>query len=546
MPDYHLWYKTAIFYEVNIRSFYDSNNDGIGDIQGLTEKIPYFVELGIDCLWLMPFYPSPLNDDGYDISDYYNVHPDLGTLEDFKSLVDHAHNNGIRIITDLVLNHTSDQHHWFKKARKDPNSKYRDYYVWSNTDQKYKDARIIFLDTEDSNWTWDQEAGQFFWHRFYSSQPDLNFDNPAVQDEMLNVANFWLDLGVDGFRADAVPYLFEREGTNCENLPETHSYLKKLRQFMDDYYPGRILLCEANQWPADLLPYLKDEDEFHMGFHFPLMPRIFMSLRKGDVTDLKDIIDRTPEIPESTQWCTFLRNHDELTLEMVSEDDRQFLWEEYAPDPRMRLNLGIRRRLSPLLNKDQALIGLANSLLFTLPGSPIIYYGDEIGMGDNIWLEDRNGVRTPMQWSNNINAGFSNAVPDNLYQPIIDSPEYPVEYINVESQKAEPGSLFKTIKNLVAVRKNSMALMQGSFAWENSMDNKHIAAYYRIYKEEIILSINNLSSSKQTVSLDLANNDVDSIRNLINQQYYKLEAGQLRLDLHPYQYFWLAILDKDE
>jgi maltose alpha-D-glucosyltransferase / alpha-amylase len=398
MQNEGLWYKNAVFYEIYVRAFQDSNEDGQGDLPGLTAKLDYLQELGVTCLWLMPVYPSPLLDDGYDIADYYGIHPDYGSLEDFKVFLDAAHSRGMRVITDLVLNHTSDQHPWFQAARTDRNSPYRDYYVWSDTDEKYQDARIIFLDTEKSNWTWDETAGQFFWHRFYSSQPDLNFDNPAVQVEMIDVMKFWLDLGVDGFRADAVPYLYEREGTNCENLPETHQYLKRLRRFMDEHYPGRILLCEANQWPEDVRAYFGDGDEFHMGFHFPLMPRIFMALKKQDKTSIEWILSRTPEIPENCQWCTFLRNHDELTLEMVTEEERQWMWEQYAPLPRMRLNLGIRRRLAPLLDNDRKKIELANSLLFTLTGSPIIYYGDEIGMGDNIWLPDRDGVRTPMQW----------------------------------------------------------------------------------------------------------------------------------------------------
>ncbi|MFU8772683.1 MAG: maltose alpha-D-glucosyltransferase, partial [Anaerolineales bacterium] len=380
-----LWYQDAIFYEVYVRAFCDSSGNGHGDLKGLASKLDYLKDLGIDCLWLMPFYPSPLNDDGYDIADFYNIHPDYGSLDDFQGLVAEIHARGMRIITDLVLNHTSDQHPWFQAARSSRNSPYRNYYVWSDTKEKYKEARIIFVDTEESNWSWDEQTGQYYWHRFFSSQPDLNYDNPAVQDEMIKVMKFWLDLGVDGFRADAVPYLFEREGTNCENLPETHAYLRRLRRFMDENYPGRILLCEANQWPEDLRPYFGDGDEFHMGFHFPIMPRIFMALRKENVSPIEWVIERTPVIPDSCQWCIFLRNHDELTLEMVTEEERQWMWQEYAPEPRMRLNLGIRRRLAPLLDNNQKAIELLNSLLFTLPGSPIIYYGDEIGMGDDIW-----------------------------------------------------------------------------------------------------------------------------------------------------------------
>lgn len=393
-----LWYKNAVFYEVYVRAFYDSNADGHGDLNGLARKLDYLQSLGVDCLWLLPIYPSPLKDDGYDISDYTGIHPDYGTLDDFKNLLEAAHARNIQLIMDLVINHTSDQHPWFQAARSDRGSPYRAYYVWSDTDKKYSQARIIFVDTEKSNWTWDEAAGQYFWHRFYSSQPDLNFDNPAVRAEFLRIIRFWLDLGVDGFRVDAVPYIFEREGTNCENLPETHAFLKEIRAFVDQNYPGRLLLCEANQWPQEVRSYFGDGDEFHMAFHFPLMPRIFMALRRADASPVKWALSHTPSIPGNCQWCTFLRNHDELTLEMVTEEERGWMWEEYAPDPHMRLNLGIRRRLAPLLDNDPRKIGLAFSLLFTLPGTPVIYYGDEIGMGDNLSLPDRNGVRTPMQW----------------------------------------------------------------------------------------------------------------------------------------------------
>src|SRR5512138_948426 len=444
-----LWYKDAIFYQVYVRAFYDSNGDGHGDIKGLTQKLDYLQDLGVDCVWLMPIYPSPLRDDGYDIADYYNVAKTFGTLEDFKELLDAAHQREIRIIMDLVLNHTSDQHPWFQASRSDRNSPYRDYYVWSDTDQKYQDARIIFLDTEVSNWTYDEKTGQYYWHRFYASQPDLNFDNPKVQEEMFNVARFWLDLGIDGFRADAVPYLFEREGTNCENLPETHVYLKKLRAFMDREYPGRILLCEANQWPEDVRPYFGDGDEFQMGFHFPIMPRIYMALKKGRADDMHEILKRTPQIPPTCQWCIFLRNHDELTLEMVTEEERQWMWRQYAPDPRMKLNLGIRRRLAPLLDNDQHKIELAHSLLLTLPGSPILYYGDEIGMGDNIWLFDRNGVRTPMQWNTGSNAGFSDAASESLFAPVIDDEVFGAAHVNVEAQRQDPESLWSVIRQMI-------------------------------------------------------------------------------------------------
>ena len=445
------WYRSAVFYEVYVRAFCDSNADGHGDLNGLAYKLDYLKDLGVDCLWLLPIYPSPLKDDGYDISGFTGVHPDYGSLEDFTHLLEEAHRRGIRVITDLVMNHTSDQHPWFQMARADRQSQYRDYYVWSDTDKKYKDARIIFLDTEKSNWTWDSLAGQFYWHRFYASQPDLNYDNPRVQEEMLKVMDFWLDLGVDGFRADAVPYLFEREGTNCENLPETHAYLKRVRRHMDEKYPGRVLLCEANQWPRDVRPYFGEGDEFNLAFHFPLMPRIFMALKQGERTPIVWALEQTPAIPEGCQWVTFLRNHDELTLEMVTPEERQWMWERYAPEPRMRQNLGIRRRLAPLLDNDRRKIELAFSLLFTLPGAPILYYGDEIGMGDNIWLEDRNGLRTPMQWDATPQAGFSSS--GRAYAPVIREALYAPASVNVTDQQADPASLWHTLRNMIALCK---------------------------------------------------------------------------------------------
>ncbi len=420
-----LWYKNAVFYQVYVRAFCDSNGDGHGDFAGLTSKLDYFKDLGVDCLWIMPMYASPLKDDGYDIADYFKIHPSYGTVADFKTFMDEAHQRGLRVITDLVLNHTSDQHPWFQEARKSRDNPFRDYYVWSDTDQKYTEVRIIFVDVEPSNWTFGETTAQYYWHRFFASQPDLNYDNPIVREKMREVVRYWFDLGVDGYRADAVPYLIEREGTSGENLPETHAYLQELRAMLDTEYPSKILLCEANMWPEDVLPYFGDPstslrtggDEFHMGFHFPIMPRIYMALKKGDTADMLDILNRTPDIPENCQWVTFLRNHDELTLEMVTPEDRAWMWDQYAPDPRMRLNLGIRRRLAPLLDNDPRKIRLANALLFSLPGSPIVYYGDEIGMGDNVWLDDRNGVRTPMQWNDSPRAGFSSAHPDNFYAP---------------------------------------------------------------------------------------------------------------------------------
>jgi maltose alpha-D-glucosyltransferase/alpha-amylase len=496
MTEQSLWYKDAIFYQIYVRAFHDSNGDGHGDLKGLTQKLDYLQQLGVNCLWLMPLYPSPLKDDGYDIADYYNIAETFGTLEDFRNLVEAAHARNLRVIMDLVLNHTSDQHPWFQAARADRTSPYRDYYVWSDTDQKYKEARIIFLDTEPSNWSWDERAGQYFWHRFYASQPDLNYENPTVQEEMLKVAGFWLELGIDGFRADAVPYLFEREGTNGENLPETHVYLKRLRAFMDARYPGRILLCEANQWPEDVRPYFGDGDEFHMGFHFPIMPRIFMALKKERADDMIEILNRTPEIPENCQWCIFLRNHDELTLEMVTEEERQWMWQQYAPEPRMKLNLGIRRRLSPLLDNDRRKLELADSLLFTLPGSPIIYYGDEIGMGDNIELPDRNGVRTPMQWDTSPNGGFTTGKP---FAPLIEG-ELGFQRINVASQVNDKTSLFHAVRHMIAVRRKHPVFSRGRMEWILT-DNPSVVSYTRNGQDEALLIIHNLSGSSQTAVL---------------------------------------------
>lgn len=537
-----LWFKNAIFYEVYVRAFFDSNGDGHGDLKGITLKLDYLQELGIDCIWLLPIYPSPLNDDGYDIADYYQVLKEYGSLDDLRELVDEAHRRDMYVIADLVLNHTSDQHPWFQNARSSRQSPYRDYYVWSDTDQKYSQARIIFVDTEKSNWTWDEQAGQYFWHRFYSSQPDLNFDNPEVQKEMEDVARFWLELGVDGFRADAVPYLFEREGTNCENLPETHAYLKKLRQFFDQHYPDKILLCEANQWPEDVRPYFGDGDEFHMGFHFPVMPRIYMALRKGDREPLEWILGRTPEIPENCQWCVFLRNHDELTLEMVTEEERQWMWSEYAPEPRMRLNLGIRRRLAPLLDNDLRKITLANSLLFTLPGSPIIYYGDEIGMGDNIWLPDRNGVRTPMQWSEEINAGFSTAPQDKLFSPLIGDEAFSWQRVNVAAQKKDPNSLWNIIRKMISIRKTNHVFGNGKFSWCR-VDLPGIAAYWRSDHDSQILVLNNLTSQALRFSISDQASSGSTLVDLFSEECVHKEPGdKWTFDLEPFEYRWLKVI----
>ena len=540
-----LWYKNAVFYELYVRAFSDANGDGKGDLKGATQKLDYLQELGVNCLWLLPIYPSPLRDDGYDISDYYNVISDYGTREDLQALVDAAHARGIRVIMDLVLNHTSDQHPWFQAARSSPDSPYRDYYVWSDTTDRYRDARIIFLDTETSNWTWDEKAGQYFWHRFYSTQPDLNFDNPAVRQEMLNIMKHWLDMGIDGFRADAVPYLIERDGTNCENLPETHAYLEEIRQFLNENYPDRILLAEANQWPKDVIPYFGDgSNEFHMGFHFPLMPRIFMALRREDRTPLEWILNRTPAIPDDCQWCIFLRNHDELTLEMVTEEERQWMWQEYAPQPRMRLNLGIRRRLAPLLDNNKQKILLANSILFTMPGSPILYYGDEIGMGDNIWLPDRNGVRTPMQWNAQPGAGFSTAPEEQYYSPLIHDNIYGTELVNVETQRNDPQSLYNRIRHMIAVRKGHRVFGLGNFQCVKSSPaegKKAILAYMRTYTDEKVLVVQNLSASIQKATLELPARLSVEPHELLTGMTFSVKDGGLALNLDPHQFLWIQI-----
>ena len=534
--DQALWYKDAIFYQIYPRAFKDSNADGRGDLQGLAQKLDYLKDLGVDCIWLMPIYPSPLKDDGYDIADFYQVADMYGTLDDFKTLLSSVHERGMRLIMDLVMNHTSDQHRWFQAARADRSSPYRDYYVWSDDNRRYSQARIIFLDMESSNWSWDEQVGQFYWHRFYASQPDLNYDNPQVQAEMLQIARFWLDLGIDGFRADAVPYLFEREGTNCENLPETHEYLKRLRALIDEQYPGRILLCEANQLPVDVRQYFGDGDEFQMGFNFPIMPRLFMALKKEQADDLRAILLQTPAIPEECQWCTFLRNHDELTLEMVTPDEREWMWEQYAPEPRMRLNLGIRRRLAPLLDNDPRKIRLMHSLLLTLPGSPIIYYGDEIGMGDNIWLPDRNGVRTPMQWTPAHDAGFSTAPPESLYSPVIEAEEYAPDHVNVSSQQQDSGSLWNAIRHMLHTRKKHPAFGRGALEWEDAGNNR-TAVYRRRYQAEDIFAIHNLSGTNQTIELEL--DRPMPLLDLLSDEHRSSDSKLLRLDLAPYQYLWL-------
>lgn len=527
------WQKNAIFYQIYLRAYLDSNGDGHGDFAGLRDKIEYLEWLGIDAVWLMPMYPSPLKDDGYDIASFFGIHPTYGMLEDFKMTVDAFHSRGIKVIVDLVVNHTSDQHPWFKEARRSVDSPVRNYYVWSDTDQKYAGTRIIFIDTESSNWTYDETSGQYYWHRFYSSQPDLNYDNPHVQQAMIDIMKYWLDLGIDGFRVDAVPYLIEREGTNCENLPETHAYLKRMRAFIDAHYPNAILLAEANQWPRDLLPYFGDENgaEFHMCFHFPVMPRLYMALARKDRTAVVDILKETPTIPRGTQWATFLRNHDELTLEMVTEEDRQFMWDFYAPDPRQRINLGIRRRLAPLMDNDRRKIMLMHSLLYTLPGTPVMYYGDEIGMGDNIALFDRNGVRTPMQWSEDENGGFSTAPLDSLYAPPISDPDYGYRKVNVAAQRPDPSSFLNEIRNMIQTRRRLSEALQGELVWLDDLP-KHCLCFWRRSSEQTLLVLHNLSDEETTIDLP-DNAEYNDASKLLDEKFH----GQITLP--PYGYRWL-------
>lgn len=498
----HDWYKDAIIYEVSLRSFFDSSNDGNGDFLGLISKLDYIQALGVTCIWLLPFYVSPLRDGGYDIADFREIHPDYGTLDDFKALLVAAHERGLRVVTELVINHTSDQHHWFREARTDPQSPYRDYYVWSDTNDRYTDARIIFTDTEVANWTWDQTAGAYFWHRFFSHQPDLNFDNPRVQEEVIAVLDYWLEMGVDGLRLDAIPYLFEREGTNCENLPETHAFLKKLRAHVDANFPDRMLLAEANQLPNEVRHYFGAGDECHMAFHFPVMPRIFMAIRQEERKPIIDILDQTPAIPDNCQWCVFLRNHDELTLEMVTDEERAYLYMEYARDPRMRINVGIRRRLAPLVDNSRRRIETLHALLFSLPGTPVMYYGDEIGMGDNYYLGDRDGVRTPMQWSPDRNAGFSRADPQQIYLPPNRDPVYGYEAVNVEAQERTPSSLLAWIKRVIRVRQEYGVFGRGSIAFVLP-ENRHILAFLREYQGRTLLCAYNLSRFCQPAELNL-------------------------------------------
>lgn len=540
------WYKDAIIYELHIKAFRDSNGDGIGDFGGLLEKLDYLQDLGVTAVWVLPFYPSPLRDDGYDIKDYYTINSSYGKLKDFRKFLKEAHKRGLKVITELVINHTSDQHPWFQRARKaKPGSPERDYYVWNDSTEKYEDVRIIFQDFEASNWTWDSVAKAYYWHRFYAHQPDLNFDNPQVQQEVFNVLDYWIDMGVDGFRLDAVPYLFEREGTNCENLPETHVFLKKLRKHVDEKKPGTLLLAEANMWPEDSAAYFGEGDECHMNYHFPIMPRMFMALRMEDRYPITDILDQTPEIPNTCQWGIFLRNHDELTLEMVTDEERDYMYKVYTKDPLAKINLGIRHRLAPLLDNDRRKIELMNHLLFSLPGSPVIYYGDEIGMGDNFYLGDRDGVRTPMQWSADRNAGFSSANPQQLYLPVILDPEYQYEAVNVDLQQRNSNSILWWMKRHISMRKNYKAFGRGDIQFLPA-ENAKVLAFTRTYEDQTVLVLANLSRFSQAVELDLR-----EYRDFVPKEVFSKNRFPIIKDypylftLSPYGYQWF-LLEKPE
>jgi maltose alpha-D-glucosyltransferase / alpha-amylase len=546
LEDDPLWYKDAIIYEVHVRAFCDSNGDGMGDFRGLAQKLDYLEDLGVTAIWLLPFFPSPWKDDGYDIADFRSVHSAYGTLKDFQTFLKEAHQRGLRVITELVINHTSDQHEWFQKSRRaEPGSRWRDFYVWSNSPDKYAGTRIIFKDFEPSNWSWDPIAKAYYWHRFYSHQPDLNFDNPLVQRAVMHLLDFWAAMGVDGFRLDAIPYLFEREGTSCENLPETHAFLRELRRHLDDRYPNRMLLSEANMWPEDAVAYMGKGDECHMNFHFPLMPRLFMALRLEDRLPIVEILNRTPVIPETCQWAMFLRNHDELTLEMVTDEERDYMYRMYASDQRARINLGIRRRLAPLLGNDRPRIEVMNAVLFSMPGTPVIYYGDEIGMGDNVYLGDRNGVRTPMQWSPDRNAGFSSANPQRLYLPVNIDPAYHYEAINVEAQQDNPHSLLSWTKRLIALRKQYKAFGRGTLEFLYP-SNQRVITYFRRYQEETVLVVANLSRFAQPVQLDLHKYEgytpVEMFGRtdfpVIGESYYPLTLG-------PNSFYWFSLEQRE-
>jgi maltose alpha-D-glucosyltransferase/alpha-amylase len=539
------WFKRAVFYEVLVRGFADSNGDGTGDLRGLTDRLDYLQWLGVDCLWLPPFYPSPLRDGGYDVADYTGVLPEFGTLEDFAHFLDEAHRRGIRVIIDFVMNHTSDAHPWFQASRNDPDGPYGDFYVWADDDTRYPDARIIFVDTEPSNWTFDPVRKQYFWHRFFSHQPDLNFDNPAVIEAIMEAIRFWLDMGIDGFRLDAVPYLVVRDGTNGENLPETHDILKRVRKEVDANYPDRVLLCEANQWPADVVEYFGDYsvggDECHMAFHFPVMPRIFMAVRRENRYPISEILEQTPAIPSTCQWGIFLRNHDELTLEMVTDEERDYMWNEYAQDPRMKANIGIRRRLAPLLDNDLNRIELFTALLLSLPGSPVLYYGDEIGMGDNIWLGDRDGVRTPMQWTPDRNAGFSNCEPGRLYLPVNSDSVYGYQVTNVEAQTRNTSSLLHWTRRMIGLRKANPAFGLGTFT-DLGGSNPSVLSFVREFGDDVVLCVNNLSRFPQAVELDLRNwEGVEPIEMTGGSHFPAIGELPYLLTVAGHGFYWLRL-----
>jgi maltose alpha-D-glucosyltransferase/alpha-amylase len=540
-----LWFKTAVFYEIHTRAFFDANGDGSGDFRGLIEKLDYLQWLGIDCIWLLPFYNSPLRDGGYDIADFFTIQPDYGTVDDVRDFIEAAHQRGIRVIADLVMNHTSSDHPWFQESRSSPDNPKRDWYVWSDTYQKYEDARIIFTDTESSNWTWDDQAQAYFWHRFFSHQPDLNFDNPEVQEAMLEVLRFWLDLGMDGFRLDAVPYLYEREGTSGENLPETHEYLKRVRAEIDAHYPDRVLLAEANQWPADVVEYFGDGDECHMAFHFPVMPRMFMALRREEANPIYEILRQTPDIPDNCQWGLFLRNHDELTLEMVTDEERDYMYSEYAKDPRMKINVGIRRRLAPLLDGGRDEIELMHAIMFSLPGSPVLYYGDEISMGDNVYLGDRDGVRTPMQWTGDRNGGFSRADFAQLYAPPLMDPVYGFQAINVEAQLRTPTSLLRWLRRFISLRQEHPVFGLGTYEPLEPSNNK-IFAHLRTYEDDVMLCVHNLARSAQAVELDLSTYEGRTPVEVFGRSRFP-KVGELPylLTLAPRGFYWFQLTEDE-
>ncbi|MGH7626999.1 MAG: maltose alpha-D-glucosyltransferase [Gemmatimonadaceae bacterium] len=546
MPD-PLWYKDAIIYQIHIKAFRDSNRDGYGDLPGLIEKLDYIQSLGVNCIWLLPFYPSPLRDDGYDIAEYEAIHPQYGTLEDFRRFLHEAHDRGLRVITELVVNHTSDQHPWFQRSRRAPKgSPERDWYVWSDDPTRYEDARIIFTDTETSNWAWDPVAGQFYWHRFFSHQPDLNYDNPAVLEAVQEVMRFWFRMGVDGMRLDAIPYLVERDGTSCENLPETHAVLREMRATVDAEFPGRMLLAEANQWPSDVIQYFGNGTECHMAFHFPLMPRMYMALRKEDRSPIVEILAQTPPLPEGCQWALFLRNHDELTLEMVSDEERDYMYREYARDTRMRINVGIRRRLAPLLDNGRRQMELMNAMLLTMPGTPILYYGDEIGMGDNVYLGDRNGVRTPMQWSANWNAGFSEGDQQALYFPLIMDPPYGYQAINVAAEERTQTSLLRWMRRIVGVRKQYAAFGRGNFEMLLP-ENRRVLVYLRRYEDEVILCVHNLSRFVQPVEINLQRWVGHTPVELIGKvPFPPVGESPYFLSLGPHTFYWFRLVPPDQ